>query len=159
MQSSVPSNLFSLGVDLFGEVQRVIGKEPVRGLRVKIGNRLLTEIRIAAAFHARQQWRWSWLAVIVSNPQALKLTMSRCIKPLCCLHFLFEFLFRHAFIPIFLRVRFPLFRTQSSDWSAAGDLSDRLRQSQLKYADMPDREIVSRAQRGENAAAEYLLYK
>ena len=47
MQSSVPSNLFSLGVDLFGEVQRVIGKEPVRGLRVKIGNRLLTEIRIA----------------------------------------------------------------------------------------------------------------
>jgi hypothetical protein len=48
MQSSVPtSNLFSLGVDLFGEVQRVIGKEPVRGLRVKIGNRLITEIPIA----------------------------------------------------------------------------------------------------------------
>ncbi len=45
MQGSVPSpNLFSLGVDLFGEVQRVIGKEPVRGLRVKFGNRLLTEI-------------------------------------------------------------------------------------------------------------------
>ena len=48
MQSSIPtSNLFSLGVDLFGEVQRVIGKEPVRGLRLKIGNRLLTEVRIA----------------------------------------------------------------------------------------------------------------
>lgn len=48
MQGTVPtSNLFSLGVDLFGEVQRVIGKEPVRGLRVKFGNRVLKEFPIA----------------------------------------------------------------------------------------------------------------
>lgn len=38
-------------------------------------------------------------------------------------------------------------------------ISDRLRQSQLKYADMCDREIVALAQRGENTAAEYMLYK
>ncbi len=48
MPGTVPSsNLFSLGLDLFGEVQRVIGKEPVRGLRVKFGNRLIKEIPIA----------------------------------------------------------------------------------------------------------------
>ena len=52
-----------------------------------------------------------------------------------------------------------MFRTHSSDWNVVNDVSDRLRQSQLKYADMADREIVSRAQRGENAAAEYMLYK
>ena len=56
-------------------------------------------------------------------------------------------------------MRLPLIRTQSSDWNVVNDISDRLRQSQLKYADMSDREIVSRAQRGENAAAEYMLYK
>ncbi len=48
MQGSVPSgNLFSIGVDLFGEVQRVIGSNSVRGLRVKFGNRLIKEIPIA----------------------------------------------------------------------------------------------------------------
>lgn len=48
MQNTVPSaNLFSLGVDLFGEVQRVIGNNRVRGLRVKIGNRLIKEIPVA----------------------------------------------------------------------------------------------------------------
>lgn len=41
------SNLFSVGVDLFGEVQRVIGSNSVRGLRIKFGNRLITEIPIA----------------------------------------------------------------------------------------------------------------
>lgn len=46
----------------------------------------------------------------------------------------------------------------SADWGFAG-LSDRLRASQLRYADMNDREIVARAQRGENAAAEFMLYK
>ena len=48
MQGSVPSgNLFSVGVDLFGEVQRVIGSNSVRGLRIKFGNRLIKEIPIA----------------------------------------------------------------------------------------------------------------
>ena len=45
MPGTAPSsNLFSLGLDLFGEVQRVVGKDPIRGLRVKFGNRLLTEV-------------------------------------------------------------------------------------------------------------------
>ena len=48
MQGNVTSsNLFSVGVDLFGEVQRVIGSNSVRGLRIKFGNRLITEIPIA----------------------------------------------------------------------------------------------------------------
>ena len=48
MQGNVTSsNLFSVGVDLFGEVQRVIGSNTVRGLRIKFGNRLITEIPIA----------------------------------------------------------------------------------------------------------------
>lgn len=40
-----------------------------------------------------------------------------------------------------------------------GELSERLRQSQLRYAEYSDYEIVSRAQHGEESAAEYLLYK
>ena len=52
-----------------------------------------------------------------------------------------------------------LISRHSLDWTSASDLSDRLRQSQLKYAEMSDREIVARAQRGENAAAEFMLYK
>ena len=52
-----------------------------------------------------------------------------------------------------------MIRRQRCDWSLGGDLSDRQRQTQLKYAEMPDRDIVDRAQRGENAAAEYMLYK
>ncbi len=52
-----------------------------------------------------------------------------------------------------------MIRYPAADWGAGTDLSERLRQSQLKYADMPDRQIVSRAQRGEHAAAEYMLYK
>ncbi|MGO8670412.1 MAG: RNA polymerase sporulation sigma factor SigH [Capsulimonadaceae bacterium] len=50
-------------------------------------------------------------------------------------------------------------RRNSSDWNVGSDISERLRQSQLKYAEMSDREVVSRAQRGENSAAEYILYK
>jgi RNA polymerase sporulation-specific sigma factor len=52
-----------------------------------------------------------------------------------------------------------LIRRQTTDWSIGTAVSERLRQSQLKYADMPDHEIVARAQRGENSAAEYMLYK
>lgn len=38
-------------------------------------------------------------------------------------------------------------------------LTDVPRSCLMRYADMSDREVVSRAQRGENEAAEYLLYK
>lgn len=41
----------------------------------------------------------------------------------------------------------------------SGELSERLRQSQLRYAETSDYEVVGRAQRGEESAAEYLLYK
>jgi len=37
--------------------------------------------------------------------------------------------------------------------------TDVPRSSLLRYAELPDREIVTRAQRGENPAAEFLLYK
>lgn len=47
MQGNVPAtNLFSLGVDLFGEVQRIVGADRVRALRVKMGNRVLKEIPV-----------------------------------------------------------------------------------------------------------------
>ncbi len=47
MQGNVPAaNLFSLGVDLFGQVQRVIGTDRVRALRLKLGNRVLKEIPV-----------------------------------------------------------------------------------------------------------------
>ncbi|BDI31885.1 MAG: RNA polymerase sporulation sigma factor SigH [Capsulimonas sp.] len=52
-----------------------------------------------------------------------------------------------------------MIRRNPSDWNIGTDLSDRLRQSQVKYAEMGDCEIVARAQRGENSAAEYMLYK
>ena len=41
------SHLFSLGVELFGEVQRIIGTDRVRALRVKLGNRVVKEIPVA----------------------------------------------------------------------------------------------------------------
>jgi hypothetical protein len=48
MQGNVPAaNLFSLGVDLFGEVQRIIGKDKVRALRIKLGPRVLKEIPVS----------------------------------------------------------------------------------------------------------------
>jgi RNA polymerase sporulation-specific sigma factor len=39
------------------------------------------------------------------------------------------------------------------------DLQQQLRPAHSRYLDMSDREIVARAQRGEELAAEYLLYK
>ncbi len=41
----------------------------------------------------------------------------------------------------------------------SGEVSERLRQSQLRYAEFSDYDVVHRAQRGEDAAAEFLLYK
>jgi RNA polymerase sporulation-specific sigma factor len=40
-----------------------------------------------------------------------------------------------------------------------GEVSERLRQSQLRYSESTDYEIVNRAQRGEESAAEFMLYK
>jgi len=39
------------------------------------------------------------------------------------------------------------------------DLQHHLTSSHLRYSDMADREIVDRAQRGEESASEYMLYK
>lgn len=39
------------------------------------------------------------------------------------------------------------------------ELSERLRQSQLRYGEMTDCETVERAQQGDKAASEFLLYK
>jgi RNA polymerase sporulation-specific sigma factor len=50
-------------------------------------------------------------------------------------------------------------RRTAGNWNAGLDLEARLHQSHFKYNDMADREIVARAQRGENAAAEFMLYK
>jgi hypothetical protein len=40
-------NLFGLGAELFGEVQRIIGTDRVRALRIKLGNRVITEVPVA----------------------------------------------------------------------------------------------------------------
>ncbi len=52
MQGNAPTNpsavnLFPLGVEIFGEVQRVLGSSRVRGLRIKIGNKLVKEVTVA----------------------------------------------------------------------------------------------------------------
>lgn len=52
-----------------------------------------------------------------------------------------------------------MIRRNPSEWSISTDVSERLRQSQLRYSGMSDKDIVSRAQRGENSAAEFMLYK
>ena len=41
------TNLLTIGADLFGEVQRIIGTNRVRALRIKLGNRTLKEIPVA----------------------------------------------------------------------------------------------------------------
>lgn len=41
------TNFFTLGADLLGEVQRIIGSDRVRSLRIKMGNRVVKEIPIA----------------------------------------------------------------------------------------------------------------
>ena len=52
MSNSVPAsnlstNLFSLGIDLFGQVQRIIGTSKVRALRLKLGNHVIKEIPVS----------------------------------------------------------------------------------------------------------------
>ena len=47
-EALVPAtNFFKIGADLLGEVQRIIGSNRVRSLRVKLGNRTLKEIPVA----------------------------------------------------------------------------------------------------------------
>jgi hypothetical protein len=41
------TQLLSLGAELFGEVQRIIGTDRVRTLRIKLGNRVIKEIPVA----------------------------------------------------------------------------------------------------------------
>lgn len=44
---SPATNFFSLGADLLGEVQHIIGTDKVRSLRIKLGNRVVKEIPVA----------------------------------------------------------------------------------------------------------------
>jgi len=48
MQGNVPAaSLFSLGVDLFGQVQRITGTSKVRALRLKLGSHVIKEIPVS----------------------------------------------------------------------------------------------------------------
>ena len=48
MQGNFPAaNLFSLAMELFGQVQRITGSSKVRALRLKLGNHVLTEIPVS----------------------------------------------------------------------------------------------------------------
>lgn len=40
-------NFYSLGAELLGEVQRIVGKSRVRSLRIKLGNRVVKTIPVA----------------------------------------------------------------------------------------------------------------
>lgn len=60
------TNLFTIGADLFGEVQRIIGTNRVRALRVKLGSRTLKEIPVAP-LTALTTVLLVALAVVVSN--------------------------------------------------------------------------------------------
>ncbi len=60
------ASLFTIGTDLFGEVQRIIGTSRVRGLRVKLGGRVLKEIPVSPLTAATTALLVV-LAVVVSN--------------------------------------------------------------------------------------------
>ncbi len=48
MQGNVPAaNLLSLGVDLFGQVQRITSTSKVRALRLKLGSHVIKEIPVS----------------------------------------------------------------------------------------------------------------
>ena len=48
MQGNIPTaNLFSLGMDLFGQVQRITGTSKVRALRLKLGSHIIKEIPVS----------------------------------------------------------------------------------------------------------------
>lgn len=41
------TNYFTLGADLLSEVQRIVGSDRVRSLRIKLGSRVVKEIPVA----------------------------------------------------------------------------------------------------------------
>ncbi len=65
-KSAAANNLFTIGADLLGEVQRIIGTSRVRALRVKIGNRTVKEVPVAP-LTALTTVLLVALAVVVSN--------------------------------------------------------------------------------------------
>ena len=46
-QPAAAANLFTVGADLLGEVQRITGTSRVRALRLKLGNRTIKEFPVA----------------------------------------------------------------------------------------------------------------
>ena len=60
------TDLFVLGADLFGEVQRIIGTSRVRALRIKLGKRTLKEVPVAP-LTALTTVLLVAIAVVVSN--------------------------------------------------------------------------------------------
>ena len=46
-KSAAAANLFTVGADLLGEVQRITGTSRVRALRIKLGSRTVKEIPVA----------------------------------------------------------------------------------------------------------------
>jgi hypothetical protein len=60
------TSLLTIGADLFGEVQRIIGSSRVRGLRIKLGGRILKEVAVAP-LTAATTVILVVLAVIISN--------------------------------------------------------------------------------------------
>ncbi len=46
--SSPDASLFTIGADLFGQVQKVVGKDQVRSLRIKLGPRVIREVPVGA---------------------------------------------------------------------------------------------------------------
>ena len=65
-KSAAATNLFTIGADLFGEVQRIIGTNRVRALRINLGNRTIKEVSIAP-LTALTTVLVVALAVVVSN--------------------------------------------------------------------------------------------
>lgn len=64
--SSPDASLFTIGADLFGQVQKVVGKDQVRGLRIKLGSRVIREVPIGA-LSAAATIGLVLLAVVVST--------------------------------------------------------------------------------------------
>ena len=49
MQNNFPnSSLLPLGMDLFGQVQRILNSDHVRALRIKLGGRVVKEIPVGS---------------------------------------------------------------------------------------------------------------
>lgn len=60
------SSLFSLGAELLGEVQRIVGQSKVRAIRLNLGGRMLKEFPISSA-SAAITVLLAVAAVVISN--------------------------------------------------------------------------------------------